>query len=261
MAKAVEKKKPSLLNRIITWILVVIIIGATAMLVPELYALYREWQLKHNYNGMVVHDAGDGEVIIDPDWAQLKAQNEDIVGWIAVPNTPINYPILQGPDNEFYLHRASNKEKNKFGSIFLDSKANPDFSDDNTLVYGHNVSGNNSMFSKLTNFLNPEFFQANPNFYILTPNGKFQCQILTVNRLLDSSKSYDTQFSNPQQVVDLVEQNRAQAQLKSEVPFELGDKLVTLSTCDLNFGLESEHRIILTAKLVPYEGEVKMKIT
>lgn len=254
------KKKRSFLNRLITVILIIIIIVSGAMLVPELYQLYTEWKLRHQYDA-VVSQKIDDEIVINPDWEKLQAMNPDIKGWIAIPNTPINYPILQGPDNDYYLYRASNKENNKFGSIFLDASANPNFTDDNTIVYGHNVMGYKGMFSKLTDFLKPDFFDANPVFYILTPEQKFECNVMSVNKVLDTANSYQTNFTSPQQVINLVNENKQTAELSRDVEFRAGDNMVTLSTCDLNYGLESEHRIILSAKLVPYDGEVKLHIT
>lgn len=249
------KKKPSLLNRIISWILIIIIIISSGLLLKELYVMYQQWKLKNEFNQLVVQDD-----LINPNWEELKKINEDIVAWIAVPNTPINYPILQGDDNDYYLYRTATKENNKFGSIFMDYRANPDFSDYNTLLYGHNVAGNKGMFSRLTRFCDPQFFSENPNFYILTPNGNFEAQVLSVNKLLDGDNVYTTEFYNEQQVVDLVDSIRSTAVLSSQVPFNLGDKMVTLSTCDLAYGLDSPNRITVSAKLVPYVGEVRVKL-
>lgn len=253
MAK--QKKKRSLLNRIISWILILIIIVSLGLLAKELYIMYQQWKLKEDFNQLVVKDD-----LIDPNWEELKKINEDIVAWIAVPNTPINYPIVQGPDNDYYLYRTATGESNKFGSIFMDYRANPDFSDYNTLVYGHNVAGNKGMFSRLTRYCDPQFFSENPNFYILTPNGNFECQVLSVNKLLDGDNVYTTQFYNEKQVVDLVESIRSTAVQRSQVPFNPGDKMVTLSTCDLAYGLDAPNRITVSAKLVPYDGEVRVNI-
>lgn len=74
--------------------------------------------------------------MLDPDWSKLKAENEDIVAWIYVPDCDISFPVMQTKDNQFYLNHTVSKEYNDRGSIFLDANANAQFQDDNSIIYG-----------------------------------------------------------------------------------------------------------------------------
>jgi len=92
--------------------------------------------------------------ILDIDFEKLKEINSDIIAWIRIKNTNINYPILQSTDNEFYLHRNFKKQYSQSGSIFLNSNNNM-FLDKNTIIYGHNMR-DNTMFHDLFKIYNNE---------------------------------------------------------------------------------------------------------
>lgn len=253
-----SKEKRNIFLDIISVILILIIIFCVVKLIPEVKEIYNQHELKNEYVAAVeTPDPSNEKVaVLNPNWEELKQMNPDIVGWIYVPNTPINYPIVQGSDNDYYLYRASDGTPNQYGSIFLDANASSDFSDQHSIIYGHNVLGNSGMFTKLTKFLDPAFLQANPNFYILTPNGNYQAQILSATKVIDATNSYNTNFNNEQEVVDLVESDRASANASSSVEFNPGDKYVSLSTCDLSYGLHSQHRVLINAKLVSYNEPI-----
>ena len=86
------------------------------------------------------------------DWANLKAINEDIIGWIQIEGTEISYPIVKGIDNSYYLNHTVQKTYNIAGSIFLDYRNERDFSDSKNIIYGHNMK-DGSMFHVLRNYL------------------------------------------------------------------------------------------------------------
>ena len=99
---------------------------------------------------------------IDPpavDWEGLKAENSDIIGWIQVPAAGIEYPVLQGDSNDEYLHRSVSGEWRTAGSIFLDSRCSPDFSDSFMLIYGHHMDYG-KMFGSLDDFLSESFLES-----------------------------------------------------------------------------------------------------
>ena len=89
--------------------------------------------------------------LLDIGLEKLQRENPDVVAWIVIPDTPISYPVLQGTDNAFYLKHNWKKERNSGGSIFMECKNNPDFTDFNTLVYGHRMR-DSSMFNALRHF-------------------------------------------------------------------------------------------------------------
>ncbi|MBQ0038243.1 MAG: class B sortase [Clostridiales bacterium] len=107
------------------------------------------------------------------DFNALREINPDIVGWIYIEDTNINYPIAQGPDNSYYLSRMYNKQWDGCGCIFMDYLNSPDFSDSNSVIYGHHMK-NGSMFHDLDGYKGQEFYETHKTAYLLTPDKNYQ---------------------------------------------------------------------------------------
>ena len=106
----------------------------------------------------------------EPDYAdfdKLMGVNPDTVGWLFIPGTKINYPIVQAADNDKYLHTGFNGEDNVAGTLFLDYESEADLSGRNNIIYGHNMK-NGTMFRDLVQFKNQDFFEAHKYFQIYT---------------------------------------------------------------------------------------------
>ena len=167
------------------------------------------------------------------DFKELKAQNPDAIAWIRfdVPEQ-INYPIMQGGDNDFYLRRTFQKEYNIVGSIFLDTNNDPTFEDTNTIIYGHNMK-DGSMFSDLKKYEKEEFGKENPYYYIYTPDGKatkYQVAAVEIIQATDLER-YSFNFGSDeeyQEYIDVMLQNSMYA---TGVTVTTEDKITTLSTC------------------------------
>jgi len=110
------------------------------------------------------------------DWDFLKSVNEDIVAWIEIEGTNINYPILKDED-VYYLKHSFDKTYNSNGSIFTTNLL--PFEEDETIVYGHNMR-NGSMFSNLGNYLDKDFLYSHLKFKIYTPNGDYEASVFSV---------------------------------------------------------------------------------
>lgn len=128
----------------------------------------------------IIEETEDNKII---DWNELKSINEDIVAWIEIENTPVNYPILKDNNNLYYLKHNFNKKYNSNGSIFT---LNKDFiQDDEVIIYGHNMR-NKTMFSILGNYLNTNFLKQHQIIKIYTENKNyiatiFSCYSIGVN--------------------------------------------------------------------------------
>lgn len=99
------------------------------------------------------------------DFAELRKINEDIVAWIQIPGIGVDYPVVQGEDNEYYLHHTFRKEANKAGSIFLDYRNHDDFTDRRVILYGHNMK-DGSMFSNLKQYQDSVFWKNSSSAYL-----------------------------------------------------------------------------------------------
>ena len=91
------------------------------------------------------------------DFAVLDSQNPDVVAWIQIPGTQINYPVVQGKDNDYYLHRDLNGQKSTAGTIFLDYADRADFSSLHNVLYGHHMK-NGSMFKDISRYRNHSLY-------------------------------------------------------------------------------------------------------
>jgi sortase B len=101
----------------------------------------------------------------------LSEINPDFVGWIIIPGTTVNYPIVRGRDNSRYLYTTFKGERNPAGAIFMDYRCTGGFDAPASLIHGHNMRGG-TMFAPLMNYLNREFMENYPNIIILTANGE-----------------------------------------------------------------------------------------
>ena len=122
---------------------------------------------------------------LNVDFDSLKQQNSDTVGWISVPNTNIDYAVVQSSDNSYYLTHNFNKESNKAGWIFADYANNFDTLDQNTIIYGHNRV-NGSMFSNLTYLLDTSWYSTTSNMYFSfsTESQNYIAQIFSVYKIV-----------------------------------------------------------------------------
>lgn len=113
-------------------------------------------------------DGNDGKQTV-VDFKALKKINPDIVAWIRIPDTSVDYPVVQGNDDSYYLTHTFKKTEHVAGAIFLDSDNNADFSDDKNIIYGHNMK-DGSMFRGLRNFLDDEFLKEHHILYLYLPD-------------------------------------------------------------------------------------------
>lgn len=158
------------------------------------------------------------------DWEYLKSVNEDIVGWIEIEGTQINYPILKDNENLYYLKHNYLKKYNSNGSIFtLDIKP---FNDNETLLYGHNMK-NGTMFSLLGNYLNKDFLFLHQKIKIYTPDCNYEGLIFSCYSL-----GVETEKDN---ILNLNFDERIEYyKNSSEVKVDnvnVTDKIIKLSTC------------------------------
>lgn len=117
------------------------------------------------------------KVPITIDFASLKTQYPDLVGWLYCADTPINYPVVQSEDNDYYLYRLMDGTENKNGTIFMDFRNDSEFGDWNHLIYGHNMK-NGAMFGSLTSYMEQEFYERHPFWFLLTEDVNYRIDLV-----------------------------------------------------------------------------------
>ena len=183
------------------------------------------------------------------DFKSLRAKNPDIVGWIYCPDTPINYPVLQGKDNDQYLYTDYTGAYNIDGSIFVDADNTPGFMDSNTIIYGHHMASG-SMFAGLERWADQAYYEEHPVVWLLTPEQNYQVVLFSGHHIDAGSSMYDIiKRPGPEMNAFLSE-----ALEKSDFKETSGMKLdpyaryVMLSTCAYLFDGD---RYVLHGQLVP----------
>lgn len=166
---------------------------------------------------------------ISVDFAALKAENPDIVGWIYCPDTTVNYPVVQGGDNDHYLYRLPDGQENKNGTIFIDYRNKSDFTDWNTLIYGHNMK-NGAMFGILPQYMEQAYYEEHPVWYLLTEEKEYVIQLIGgyVTHAEDAEGLFP---QNPAERDALYEKASKSSSFFSGTVIQPQDKLVTMATC------------------------------
>ena len=178
----------------------------------------------------------------------LKTQNKDIMGWITVDNTVIDYPIVASVDNTFYLNHAFDGSFSKSGAIFADYRNEPNFDDNyNTVIYGHNLMSG-MMFSDMDKFFTKSFFKNNRYFYIYTERGIYVYETFCIAKVSIRVDYTRTEFFDSNEFLEFVYAMKSRSVYKTDTEFTENDRIVTLSTCT-NAGNQAE-RYCLMAKLV-----------
>lgn len=166
------------------------------------------------------------------DFDELRQMNGDVIGWIEVEAIPeISYPIVQGKDNDYYLHRTFKKADNFAGSIFVDYTNSGDFTDCNTIIYGHNMK-NGSMFGKLKRLCENEKYKDSRYLWICTPKGKYRYEIFSMQYARVDSETYTMYSEHDDAFGGYLERMAAKSQVDMDTQnLTKDDYIVTLSTC------------------------------
>ncbi|MCX0378895.1 class B sortase [Clostridium perfringens] len=176
----------------------------------------------------------------------LKNINPDYRFWIKVEETNIDFPVVQGEDNDFYLHHNFNKEKSFSGSIFVDSENNLN-DDSNIVVYGHNMR-NDTMFAQIKHFKNENFFNANKYVTLYRDGKKSKFEIFSVyqENAKDLESEIKINFSNKDEYEKYLKGQEEKSLFKREgIDLNSNDRILTLITCGYDF---VNARIVVVAK-------------
>jgi len=163
-------------------------------------------------------------------WKELKEMNPDIVGWIYGEDTKINYPVVQGKDNTFYLTHMADRSKNSSGSIFMDCRNTERSEFSNEILYGHHMK-NGSMFAELQKYKSQEYYEAHSCFYYLTETGNYRLEILRAGILTGDSELYHLAFESQEEREAYVKRWDGKSKIVPVFSEKNDTPLMTLSTC------------------------------
>ena len=193
---------------------------------------------------IIVENENNTDIEYKIDFEKLKEINNQVVGWLKVNNTQIEYPVVQAEDNNYYLKRNLEKQYNVGGWIFADYKNKLDGTDKNIVIYGHNMK-DNSMFGSLKSILKEEWYNNDENYIIdfITEKEYQKYQVFSVYQIKSEDYYIDTEFKENEfeKFINTLK-NRSIKDFNVDVSAE--DSILTLSTCADN----NKYRVVLHAK-------------
>lgn len=183
------------------------------------------------------------------DFQSLQRINPDVVAWIYIPGTHVNYPVVQGSDNDYYLNHLFNGNSNSAGAIFMDYRNQSDFSDSHTIIYGHQMN-NKTMFNDLRKFDDQSFYDSHTVGYLLTPNQTYLLQFFSGYVSSVDTNAWQLNFNEQNTFSSWLSHLQSRSAFTSQVQLREEDRVITLSTCSSAF---ENARFVLHARLVPAE--------
>lgn len=181
---------------------------------------------------------------ISVDFEKLKQENEDIIAWLYCNETPINYPVAQADDNSYYLRKSTNGTYSSSGTLFVDYQNEADFSDNNTIIYGHNMR-NVTMFGSLPEYRKQEYFDKHPIMYLLTPDNEYKIELIAGVTVSSASPIYKLPLE-AENKEDFIFELIKKSTFSAEYTFSSNHKYVMLSTCLYDY---DEARYVLVGLL------------
>ena len=179
----------------------------------------------------------------------LKSINKNVVGWIVIEGTQVNYPIVQGNNNSYYLTHSYDNKWSSYGSIFMDYASSSNFSDKNTFIYGHHTR-NGSMFGEIKKYMKEEFLLEHPSFYLYTPEGNYRADVFSVYTADALSDSYDQSFSSLDEFDSYIDLIKSKSKFDLNIDVNTNsDRIISLYSCSREYGYSKYDRYFIHAVL------------
>ena len=209
----------------------------------------------------------DGKVLPAEDWAALQKVNKEIVGWITLNGTKINYPVLYHKEDDvnsqYYLSHSYKKEWSDYGSIFVDYRSTQGTKSKNVILHGHNML-DGSMFHELVNFSNGlspnlDYYKKHPVITFNTPDGDAKWKIISVfktNTLFSQGEFFNYmqgKFNSDAEFMNFVYNVRIRSLYNTPVTINENDQILTLSTCSYEY--KNFRTVVVARKVRPGEDE------
>lgn len=191
-----------------------------------------------------VTDDPNVEELKNIDLEALREVNPDVIGWIYIPGTAVDYPIMQGEDNEYYLENTWEGKPSSVGSIFMECKNSQDFSDYNTILYGHHMK-NGSMFATVKYYGDQNYWGEHPYIYVVDDSGVHRYEVFAAFEAGVTDYPYYLGFTEErrQEFIDFA---LDMTKIDAGVEPTVNDRMLTLSTCT---GRGYATRLVVQARL------------
>ena len=252
--RSVEKKPNAnkRIRRIAANVITVCLIGICVVSGWKAFSIFKEYRDDRESYRQVSEKAQPDGYTGDIDFDALRAVNPDIVGWLHYEAAGIDYPVVQGTDNDKYLNTMFDGTYGVCGTLFVDSVTENAFTQFNTIIYGHHMR-DGSMFGSLKELKDKEFCMANPRLELITPSEKYHLEIWAFLNQPSDSRVYTTNIEDlteRQEYIDMVRSTAEYTVEEQDVNVGPNDTLVVLSTCAYEY---QNARYIVVCRAVPWE--------
>lgn len=237
-----KQKKGGILYKVIIAVLIAVI-GFSAWQIGKILWEYHVGTSAYEEIQQIAGVLQEAQGQIDFD--ALKEKNKDVKAWLTSAGTPINYPVVQGEDNQYYLYRMFNGEYNGKGSLFIDYRCENPFEDFNTIIYGHRMK-DGSMFHELIEYRDKAYFEEHSSMELATPDKEYELQIFAVVTIPADSPLYRFSFSGDSEKQAYLDQVLEASEVDMDVSVSTEDRIVMLSTCTYEY---DDARLVVYGKL------------
>ena len=243
------KKKKSKVRRIALDIIMVCLAGIVVFSGYRVYKIMHDYKVNRDIYSRIAETAMPEGFNGEIDFDALRKINPDIVGWLYYESTNINYPIVQGKDNDYYLHISFDGTWTLGGTLFADAITEEPFTQFNTIVYGHHMQ-DHTMFGDIKELKDPEYCKEHPQFELITPEGKYHLKICAFVHQPSDSAIYTTNFHDEEGKQEYINLIKSLATYITTEEMTAEDRLVILSTCAYEY---QEARYMVVGKMIPWE--------
>lgn len=248
------------LKKVISTLLLAVCIAALLFSALMLYSYWHENNESRQFNERiadeytvpvaeeVIEDEESVSIPIQVDFSGLTAQCADFIGWLYCEDTVINYPVVQGSDNSYYLYRFLDGSYNSNGTLFMDCENDPNMGSLNTIIYGHHMRSG-SMLASLDDYAEQEYYEAHPVMWFLTPERAYRIELLASFVTSADSDSY-TLFETQEQLQEYLDKALAKSLFKTAADTDNVTQIITLSTCAYSY---DNARTVVIGSVTPIE--------
>lgn len=160
----------------------------------------------------------------------LQAVNEDVAGWVEIPDTPLSYPLVQGEDNQFYLNHSWKKEPGSVGAVFLEQANSRDLTGFHILIYGHRMR-DGTMFGSLRGYKEQDYWQEHPSVYLADKGGVRRYDIFAAHEAKVNGMVYYLDMEDHGLEEEFIQYCMERSVIDTGIVPKADDQILTLSTC------------------------------
>ena len=250
----INRKKRSPLSNAVLSLVLTTAIGVFLVAGLKLLSIHMSYQNAEDTYEKIRQEA-EKDQLKDPDargnepavdFEYLQSQNPDVIGYLVCDGV-LDYPVVQGADNNHYLHTMFNGTENPAGTLFVDCRISEGIEAKNCIIYGHNMN-DGSMFGKLGKFFDPEFYRKHRIFHVYTPEHHYVYKAIAAYTAAVDGFTYTYSFKEDEDFMQFLKLTRQANWYGNDTELTEDSKLITLSTC-LDNGSDEYRNVVVLVRI------------